>query len=272
MWIGYDAVILCLIVVQSRGNPDEFKNCGCCATGRSYKCRVGDYCNYGCLDGYWGKKCDNKCRDTNCARCIGTRGQSCQECQTGYYGFNCGNRCGSQCKTCQQWAGCTECHPGYYLKDVLHSALLVRMVVLEIIVSIFVTKTAFTVMVCQRMPLVSAISNVSKINAILQRKDVFKDVSMDIGTKHVTESVNQNVYLAIKQMDRVQNARTVQNMDLNVDMSAAIHVYDQNVAFMENVQMDVLQIRLKSDVKTHANFIVNLRRITLFVFKKRECA
>ncbi|WAR16704.1 PTN3-like protein [Mya arenaria] len=97
------------------GNPGECKNCGCCATGRSNKCRVGDYCNYGCVDGYWGKKCNNKCRDTNCAKCVANRGQSCQECQTGYYGFNCGNRCGSQCKTCQQMTGCTECNTGYYL-------------------------------------------------------------------------------------------------------------------------------------------------------------
>ncbi|WAR16256.1 PTPRC-like protein, partial [Mya arenaria] len=65
---------------------------------------------------------------------------------------------------------------------------------------------------------------VSKKSAIQRLEYVFKDALMDTGSQHVTESVIQNAYLAVRQMDRVHDARTLQNMDLTVEANAATPV------------------------------------------------
>ncbi|WAR16869.1 hypothetical protein MAR_031463 [Mya arenaria] len=55
----------------------------------------------------------------------------------------------------------------------------------------------------------SAIHNALQMNVIRLLEDVLKVVHMDTGMIPVTESVIQNVYLAIKEMDHAYNAKTI---------------------------------------------------------------
>ncbi|WAR16774.1 hypothetical protein MAR_031368 [Mya arenaria] len=120
MEFWYHVLVLLLIFVQFQGISNERRNCGCCKTGQNLKCRKNHYCSNGCLVGYSGRKCNKKCRYTNCARCKGNRNFKCKECKTGYYGSKCDFLCGSQCKTCHKRRGCTECNTGYYGANCQH--------------------------------------------------------------------------------------------------------------------------------------------------------
>ncbi|WAR16746.1 SREC-like protein [Mya arenaria] len=94
--------------------PDECQSCGCCAYRNYNKCDNNGYCYNGCQDGYWGDRCYNKCKYANCLRCARINGNTCEECKTGYYGYNCGSLCGTNCNTCDKNRGCLSCVKGYW--------------------------------------------------------------------------------------------------------------------------------------------------------------
>ncbi|WAR16666.1 hypothetical protein MAR_031260, partial [Mya arenaria] len=62
-----------------------------------------------------------------------------------------------------------------------------------------------------------AVRNASTMNAIRLREDVFKDALKGTGIRHVTKSVIQNVYLAIKQMDRASQAEHANGVSDNLN-------------------------------------------------------
>ncbi|WAR16623.1 TENX-like protein [Mya arenaria] len=87
--------------------------CQCCAQGLE-KCTYRGDCKYGCIDGYYGNTCTDKCKP-NCLSCIQNSG-FCSKCKSGYY-FNtyyC-HDCGSQCQSCLPY-GCDYCNDGYWGK------------------------------------------------------------------------------------------------------------------------------------------------------------
>ncbi|XP_052761631.1 multiple epidermal growth factor-like domains protein 6 isoform X2 [Mya arenaria] len=115
MGIYYNVVFFGLIFVQLQVTlaQTECDNCGCCASGQEIKCsKNSSYCMNGCLHGYWGDTCHEKC-GYNCADCHRWSGQ-CNSCINGYWGVVCNRECGHQCKTCNIWTGCTACDMGYY--------------------------------------------------------------------------------------------------------------------------------------------------------------
>ncbi|XP_052761575.1 multiple epidermal growth factor-like domains protein 10 isoform X1 [Mya arenaria] len=103
--------ILCLHVQETFQQATECRNCGCCAEGNYETCSSG-YCNNGCIDGYWGTACYNKC-NYNCLKCSGSDGY-CSECKPGYFGRKCERPCGSRCSKCHKTYGCQSCKHGFW--------------------------------------------------------------------------------------------------------------------------------------------------------------
>ncbi|XP_052763406.1 uncharacterized protein LOC128205641 isoform X2 [Mya arenaria] len=102
-----------LFLVTFAQIPNECQSCGCCAHVSNNICNINGYCYYGCQNGYWGDKCDQKCRNTNCVTCARNNGNNC-ECMTGYYGYNCESSCGTNCYSCDNSKGCLSCKGDYW--------------------------------------------------------------------------------------------------------------------------------------------------------------
>ncbi|XP_052761447.1 scavenger receptor class F member 1-like [Mya arenaria] len=92
----------------------ECSTCQCCADGYHPKCSSRGYCNNGCIDGYYGAKCNYKCTSHNCLRCHRRHGNICLKCTFGYYlnNYNCFD-CRPQCQSCSSY-GCNSCYDGYW--------------------------------------------------------------------------------------------------------------------------------------------------------------
>ncbi|XP_052761953.1 multiple epidermal growth factor-like domains protein 11 [Mya arenaria] len=116
MGICYTVMVLNMIFIQVQGIQQECKDCGCCK-------QVKDVCYYpvgcinGCIDGYWGVWCYNKCQNLSCKTCDRDDGFNCYECKTGFYDKDCGSSCSPNCKGCRRNDGqCNSCVNGYWGK------------------------------------------------------------------------------------------------------------------------------------------------------------
>ncbi|WAR16680.1 TIE2-like protein [Mya arenaria] len=153
------------------------------------------YCHE-CVPGQYGPMCEQSCpkmcntckNETNCVSCNG-----------GFFGESCKKQCPDGCKsnTCRNKDGsCFTCKHGYFGKSCGSTCPESCQKLAE--GGIFHT-------------LMDNVTNViciaSIINAIRLREDVFKDAIKGTGIKHVTKSVIQNVYIAIKQMDLIETEK-----------------------------------------------------------------
>ena len=107
-----------------------------CAPGRTPLCNsTTGFCNHGCRPGWFGDRCDTKCRVPNCLTCATDSPDTCHTCLIGFYKMSEGQciSCPENCKpgtTCDRsngsciegcedtWAGeqCTEKCPSGCLK------------------------------------------------------------------------------------------------------------------------------------------------------------
>lgn len=66
---------------------------GCDHNCINYTCKPFSYCDYGCVDGYWGTFCESlcpvNCREHNCTKFRG----HCFSCNPGEYGWTCTSKC-----------------------------------------------------------------------------------------------------------------------------------------------------------------------------------
>ena len=92
-------------------------DCACCIDG---KCGQGkwfpDECTFGCIDGYRGARCYEKC-SFECTKCEMSNSKNCSACRDGYYPgplFDCTSECLPNCKTCTSDSSCTSCKDEYY--------------------------------------------------------------------------------------------------------------------------------------------------------------
>ncbi|XP_045163158.2 protein draper-like [Mercenaria mercenaria] len=91
-------------------------NCACC---KDQDCGPGNIlsegtCYKGCIDGYYGVRCYQKCT-YNCTKCDPV--DTCTSCYDGYYpGANkdCTEKCPTGCKSCRSSKHCTECKEDFY--------------------------------------------------------------------------------------------------------------------------------------------------------------
>ncbi|XP_052765493.1 multiple epidermal growth factor-like domains protein 11 isoform X2 [Mya arenaria] len=104
--------VLCMLVRVVC--TQECSTCQCCADGIFHKCSSRGYCNYGCIDGYYGEKCNYECTSQNCLSCDRHHGKNCLKCISGYFlrNYTC-YECGSQCQSCSSY-GCNSCSGGYW--------------------------------------------------------------------------------------------------------------------------------------------------------------
>ncbi|XP_021351641.1 multiple epidermal growth factor-like domains protein 6 isoform X2 [Mizuhopecten yessoensis] len=73
-----------------------------------------------CNPGYTGYNCTDRCKDTNCSKCINDEGiQRCYECKSGSTGTHCSGSCPAHCQgdTCDQLTGTCTCANGWYGDD-----------------------------------------------------------------------------------------------------------------------------------------------------------
>ncbi|XP_060577271.1 multiple epidermal growth factor-like domains protein 10 [Ruditapes philippinarum] len=93
-------------------------DCACCI---DRKCGAGHFfqneCKLGCIDGYSGARCYEKCIH-NCTKCDNFEDtENCTACYDGYYlgpARDCTSQCLPGCKTCTSGTTCTSCKEGYY--------------------------------------------------------------------------------------------------------------------------------------------------------------
>nr|XP_034322511.1 multiple epidermal growth factor-like domains protein 6 [Crassostrea gigas] len=96
----------------------EIEVFGCDHNCINHTCKPFSYCDYGCVEGYWGTFCESlcsvNCREHNCTRFRG----HCFSCNPGYYGYHCNSKCPSFCyggKCFQNTGRCTHgCTPGRF--------------------------------------------------------------------------------------------------------------------------------------------------------------
>ncbi|CAD5117666.1 DgyrCDS6418 [Dimorphilus gyrociliatus] len=78
---------------------------------------INGSCTIGCVQGYWGEKCNKKCANCDNIKCDRETGTCPHGCQAGYFGRLCNRRC-STCKKglCHARSGkCTKgCISGYF--------------------------------------------------------------------------------------------------------------------------------------------------------------
>ncbi|XP_053388066.1 cell death abnormality protein 1-like isoform X2 [Mercenaria mercenaria] len=101
------------------------ENCGCCVDGEcSFQKGKTDYCNKGCIDGFYGNRCYINC-PCNCAACArnaryinGVKTHECTKCPDGKYSNTsrkcCSLSCPNTCITCISGTVCTECESPYF--------------------------------------------------------------------------------------------------------------------------------------------------------------
>ncbi|XP_053378697.1 multiple epidermal growth factor-like domains protein 10 [Mercenaria mercenaria] len=100
-------------------DPKCTMNCTCC---KDQICGPGPFyaegsCKKGCIDGYRGARCYEKCT-FNCKRCANSTDR-CSVCYNGYYPgpmYDCTSKCSPGCETCSSESVCTKC------KDYNHNA------------------------------------------------------------------------------------------------------------------------------------------------------
>ncbi|XP_062604017.1 multiple epidermal growth factor-like domains protein 6 [Saccostrea cucullata] len=90
-----------------------------CANCADRSCDADEVCLSGCVDGWFGKRCNQKCAK-NCAFC---NSDACLKCDTGYDLINagCDRSCGENCISCEPVSNpseplCTKCKDGYYTR------------------------------------------------------------------------------------------------------------------------------------------------------------
>uniref|UniRef100_A0A8W8P3H3 F5/8 type C domain-containing protein n=1 Tax=Magallana gigas TaxID=29159 RepID=A0A8W8P3H3_MAGGI len=96
----------------------EIEVFGCDHNCINHTCKPFSYCDYGCVDGYWGTFCESlcpvNCREHNCTKFRG----HCFSCNPGEYGWTCTSKCPSFCYggDCDDAYGhCTHgCKPGRF--------------------------------------------------------------------------------------------------------------------------------------------------------------
>lgn len=83
----------CAECVPGRWGNDCNFECPTCSDGRCHQ--QNGTCTYGCLDGFYGDKCDKSCHD-RCSICERDNG-ACITCNTGLYGIICEQNCSMNC-------------------------------------------------------------------------------------------------------------------------------------------------------------------------------